>query len=246
MVAPPIHGGAWISGDKSDVEPYARILASHGYTVITLNYTIAPEATYPSALTQLNDALAHVVGHATELRVDPDRIVIAGDSAGAQLTSQLATMTTSPDYAEKVGIAPSLSPQQLRGVVLDCGIYDVKGIPKAPGIGGWGFRTALWAYLGVKDWVHTPGGEQMSTIDDVTADFPSTWISGGNGDVLTASQSKPMADRLAKLGVDVTAVFWPTDTVPELPHEYQFKLDDKNARAALDSTIEFLDRVTAD
>ena len=52
-----IHGGAWISGQKENVDPYARILAENGLTVVTLNYTISPEAIYPTAITQLNDAL---------------------------------------------------------------------------------------------------------------------------------------------------------------------------------------------
>jgi len=196
------------------------------------------------ALTQLNDALAFLVAHADEYRIDPDRIVIAGDSAGSQYTSQLATTITSPVYAEKVGLTPALSPDQLRAVILTCGIYDVSGIPDAPGLGGWGFRVSLWAYLGTKNWSNTPGGELMSTLDDVTADFPTTWITGGNGDPLTATQSIPLAEKLSSLGVDVTTVFYPDDHVPSLPHEYQFHLDDADAQAALTSMEAFLGKVT--
>jgi len=240
-----IHGGAWISGDKANVRPYARILASHGYTVVAVNYTVAPEAVYPVAVTQLNDALGFLTAHAHQYRIDTDRIVIAGDSAGSQYTAQLATMITSPVYAAQVGLTPAISPNQVRGVVLNCGIYDVNGIPDAPGIGGWGFRTALWAYLGTKDWSNTRGGQLMGTLDDVTADFPTTWISGGNADPLTANQSEPLAARLTKLGVDVTSVFYPKNTEPALPHEYQFHLDFDASKSALSSTIAFLDRVTA-
>lgn len=239
-----IHGGAWISGSSRNVDPYVQILASKGYTTVALNYTVAPDATYPVALTQLNDALAFLVAHADEYRIDPDRIVIAGDSAGSQYTSQLATMITSPVYAEKVGLTPALSPDQLRAVILTCGIYDVSGIPDAPGLGGWGFRVSLWAYLGTKNWSNTPGGELMSTLDDVTADFPTTWITGGNGDPLTATQSIPLAEKLSSLGVDVTTVFYPDDHVPSLPHEYQFHLDDADAQAALTSMEAFLGKVT--
>ncbi len=239
-----IHGGAWISGSKENVNPYTRILASKGYTAITLNYTVAPDATYPVALNQLNTALGYLIDNAEELRIDPSRIVIAGDSAGSQYASQLATAITSPVYAEKVGLTPALTPDQLKAVVLTCGIYDVSGIPDAPGLGGWGFRAALWAYLGTKAWSETPGGELMSTLDDVTADFPTAWITGGNGDPLTATQSRPLAAKLTSLGVDVTTVFYPDDHVPSLPHEYQFKLDFEDAQTALDSMEQFLERVT--
>ena len=240
-----IHGGAWISGSKDNIDPYVQILAAEGYTTVSLNYTVGPEAIYPVALTQLNDALGFLVAHADEYRIDPDRLVIAGDSAGSQLTSQLAAMITNPDYAATVGLEPSLTPKQLVGVMLNCGIYDVSEIPNAPGIGGWGFRTALWAYLGEKDWANTAGGEEMSTIDDVTAAFPTTWISGGNADPLTAGQSKPFAAKLAELGVDVTTVFYPDDTVPALEHEYQFRLNLDAAQSALASVIQWLGVVTA-
>ncbi|HEV7811552.1 MAG TPA: alpha/beta hydrolase [Leifsonia sp.] len=240
-----IHGGAWISGNKKDVDPYLQIIASHGYTTVGLNYTISPETTYPTALKQLDSALGFLLQNAAEYNIDPQRIVLAGDSAGAQYTSQLATLVTNPAYAARVGLTPSLSRDQLRAVILDCGIYDVRGIPDAPGIGGWGFRIALWSYLGEKDWSKTSGGRDMSTIEDVTGDFPKTWISGGNDDPLTAAQSKPMAAKLKQLGVDVTTVFYPADENPPLHHEYQFHLNDAAARSALDSTIAFLGTINA-
>lgn len=241
-----IHGGAWISGTKRNVAPYARILAARGYTVVTLDYGVSPEVVYPRALQQLNAALGYLVEHAGELHIDPERLVIAGDSAGANLTSQLAVLTTHAAYAQRVGIVPALSPAQLRGVLLNCGIYDVSGIPKEPGLGGWGFRIALWAYIGSKNWSVHPGGREMSTLDFVTADFPATWISGGNADPLTPRQSRRMAARLRALGVDVTSLFYPDDHEPALPHEYQFHLDLADAHTALDSMVGFLDRVTAD
>lgn len=235
-----IHGGAWISGDKEDVRPYVRMLASEGYTTVALNYTVSPEATYPTAVTQLNDALAFLVDNADDYRIDPDRFVIAGDSAGANLTSQLAVLTTNPSYATEVGIQPALDADQLLAVILNCGIYDVSEIPNAPGIGGWGFRIALWSYLGSREWENSPGDQQMSTLDWVTADFPTTWISGGNGDPLTVGQSQPLAQKLSGLGVDVESVFYADDHEPELPHEYQFHLDFEDARTAYQSTLDFL------
>jgi acetyl esterase/lipase len=100
-----VHGGAWISGDKRDVAPYLQILAAEGYTTIGLNYTNGPEAIYPTAVVQLNDTIGYVLDHAAELGVDPDRVVLAGDSAGGQLASELAVLATNPDFAELTAIA---------------------------------------------------------------------------------------------------------------------------------------------
>lgn len=239
-----IHGGAWLSGRKEDVDPYMRMMASQGYTTITIDYARAPEAKYPTALQQLNAALAFLSDNAVEFNIDPGRFVLAGDSAGAQLAAQLATAITNPAYAKELGITPGLTPDQLTALILYCGIYDVSDIPDAPGIGGWGSRIALWSYLGSRDWSHTVGGSQMSVHNYVTKDFPPTYISGGNGDALTQLQSRPFADRLESLGVPVTRLFYPDSLEPALPHEYQFHLEYEQAPEALASSIHFLDRAT--
>lgn len=239
-----IHGGAWISGAKEDVDPYLRILAAEGYTTIGVNYTIGPEGVYPLAVNQLNEALAYIDEHAAELGVDPTQIVLAGDSAGAQLASQMATLITSPDYAEIMDITPSITASQLVATVLNCGVYDLSALAQLDGIAGWGFKSAMWAYSGTKTWAEDSTGATMSTVDWVTADFPPTYVSGGNGDGLTWLQSIPMAKRLDEVGVEVTTLFWPAPHEPALPHEYQFHLDLPDARTALQRTIDFLDAHT--
>ncbi|GAB3595507.1 alpha/beta hydrolase [Microbacterium tumbae] len=239
-----IHGGAWISGSKEDVDPYLRILSAEGYTAIAVNYTLGPEGYYPKAVHQLNEALAYIDGHAQELNVDASRIVLAGDSAGGQLASQLAAITTSPDYAEIMSVTPALQPDQLVATVLNCGVYDLSALAALDGVVGWGFKSALWAYSGTKTWAEGSSGATMSTIDWVTGDFPPTYISGGNDDGLTWLQSIPLAQRLEALGVEITTQFWPADHEPALPHEYQFHLDLPDARTALQATIDFLDAHT--
>lgn len=239
-----VHGGAWISGDKSNVAGYLRLLAVEGYTTVGLDYTVAPEAVYPTAIRELTETIDYLLDHADEYGIDPSRIVLAGDSAGAQLASQLAAMATNPDYEQLVGIDSALRGDQLAGVILNCGVYELDGMAKLTGIGAWGFKIALWAYTGTKDWSQEAPGALMSSLEFATADFPATYISGGNGDPLTWVQSVPMANRLDELGVDVTRVFYAADHEPALAHEYQFHLDGADARDALAKTVRFLDRVT--
>ncbi|WP_285138469.1 alpha/beta hydrolase [Microbacterium sp. lyk4-40-TSB-66] len=238
-----IHGGAWVSGSSANVDPYLRILASHGYTAIGLNYSLGPEQVYPTAVRQINDALTYIDAHADDLSVDPDRIVLAGDSAGAQLASQVAALTTDSEYADLLDLTPALSARQIVGVVLNCGIYDLRSMDDLNGLIGWGFSSSLWAYTGTKDWSVESAGATMSTIEFVASGFPPTYISGGNGDGLTWLQGIPMAQRLRQLDVDVTTLFWPADHTPALPHEYQFHLDRPEAQQALAETLTFLAKV---
>lgn len=234
------HGGAWVSGNKSNDTVYFQLLAQAGYTVVGLNYTYGPEAQYPTAVNELNQAHAFLLANADKYHIDPHKIVLAGDSAGAQLSSQMATLITSPAYAKELGITPVLTPDQLQGVILNCGIYDVTTLLGQKGILGWGDDVALWAYTGDKDLQNSAAVAEMSTMNHVTANFPATWISGGNADPLTAGNSQPFAAKLQSLGVNVTQLFWPTDYTPALPHEYQFKLNLDAAQTALTSTLTFL------
>jgi hypothetical protein len=137
-------------------------------------------------------------------------------------------------------LTPALSPAQLQGVVLNCGVYEVTTLIGEKGILGWGDDVSLWSYTGDRDLANSAAVAQMSTINFVTADFPVTYISGGNADPLTEGNSKPFAAKLQSLGVNVTELFWPADYTPALPHEYQFKLNLDAAQTALTETLAFL------
>ncbi|MCM6763629.1 alpha/beta hydrolase [Rathayibacter sp. ZW T2_19] len=240
-----IHGGAWISGHRHDVEPYLRLLADAGYTAVGLDYGRGPEAVYPTAPKQLLAALEHLRRHAGRLGIARDGMVLAGDSAGAQLASQLATAITNPSYARDAGLTTTLPVDALRAVILHCGVFDLSGVSKVTGAAGWAFRAALWAYTGHRAWSDSAAGRHMSTIEHVTPRFPPVFISGGNADALTARQSRPFAAHLRSLGVPVTDLFWGEGHEAQLGHEYQFHLELPDARLALERTLAFLERTTA-
>ena len=238
------HGGAWISGSKDDDVAYFQLIAAEGYTVVSLDYSLGPEKTYPTAVHQINDALAYLQDNAERFHIDIANVIMAGDSAGAQLTSQIAALITNPEYAATSGITPSLSPEQLKGVILNCGIYDMRvflerGDMIKGGVLGWGTGVTVWAYTGSRDH-DSPALDEMSTIDHVTAEYPPAFITGGNNDPLTDAQSKPLAEKLDGLGVDTTTLFYPADHQPALGHEYQFDLDNTDGQNALKEILAFI------
>lgn len=242
------HGGAWVSGGKEDNYPYFKLLAAEGFTVISLDYSRGPEHTYPTAVHQINDAYQYIQANADRFHVDINRIMLAGDSAGSQLSSQMAALVTNQDYAASMNIQPHLKPEQLKGVVLNCGIYKMEGLiqpnPDLPKIIGWGDDVSVWAYLGSRDFEVASKLTEMSAFYHVTKDFPATYISGGNGDPLTNAQSKPLAEKLSSLGVHVTTLFYADDHLPSLPHEYQFNLDNDDGKKAFAETVAFMKRMS--
>ncbi|MBJ7470005.1 MAG: alpha/beta hydrolase, partial [Solirubrobacteraceae bacterium] len=151
-----VHGGGWLANDKADASAYFRLLAAAGFTVVAVNYSRAPRHRYPAPVRDVDAALAHLQRHASRLRIDPTRVVLAGDSAGAQLAAQVAAIITNPAYAERMGLASALPAAHLRGVVLCCGVYDllpyVRGeTARVSATLGFVLDTVLWAYTGESD-----------------------------------------------------------------------------------------------
>lgn len=233
------HGGGFVSGRRQDVANYLKILAGQGVTVVNVDYTIAPEAIYPTPIRQANKALAHLVANGGTLGLNTNKIVLAGDSAGAQIAAQTAAMLTNPDYARQLGMVPGAKPNQIAGALLYCGVYDVTQMGKGGGVLGWFVKSTTWAYSGKRDWRDARGFESMSITPHVTADFPRTFISAGNADPL-GPQSVAIAQELARRGVDVTELFFPADYKPPLAHEYQFDLDTEAGRLAMSRSVAWL------
>jgi len=235
-----IHGGGHVAGKKEEIANYLRILASKGYGVVGIEYTRAPDAHYPVPVEQANRALAWLSANAPRYGLSRDRFVLAGDSAGAQIAAQVATIVTSPKYARDLSIRPALDPARLVGTVLFCGPFDAQlTVPKNGAGPSWFIRSVMWAYMGRKDFWNDPRVASYSVARFVTKDFPPTFISVGNGDALQA-HSYLMADQLRAQGVPVDVLFWPQDHQPALPHEYQFDLDTAEGREALRRTEAFL------
>lgn len=237
-----VHGGGWVAGSNADVEPYAKILAAEGYTVVAVDYALAPGSRYPMPLRQVNAALGWLDAHADRLPVDKERLVLAGDSAGAQIAAQLAAAITDPAYAEALSLEPAVTARELRGVVSHCGPQRPVLLEDARGVSGWFVRTVGRAYFNTESF-DAPHVREASVADHVTRSYPPALITGGNADPLTP-QGKALAERLEDLGTDVTAMFWPDDYEPALSHEFQFDLTLDAAQQVLRASCDFLARVT--
>lgn len=233
-----IHGGAFIGGDRKDLAGYLAVLAGKGYAAAAPGYTLAPSARYPEPVLQANAALAAVLADAARHGVDPERIVIAGDSAGAQIAAELAASLVDPLRASAIGLRPAADPDALRGVVLFCGVYEPAALDLTGDFGGF-LRTVLWSYFGDPDPGADPRFATFAVNRNVPPGFPPAFVSAGNGDPLEP-QSRLLADALADAGVITETLFFPADHAPSLPHEYQFDLDGDDGRLALDRLTAFL------
>ncbi|MFN0191021.1 MAG: alpha/beta hydrolase [Aestuariivirga sp.] len=233
-----IHGGAWLSGSKDFLSNYFRILAGHGYTVVGVDYSLAPGAHYPTPIRQVNAALAHLKTNAAELKIDPANIFLAGDSAGSQIAGQMSNLITSPGYATQMQITPAIAKDELRGVILHCGAFGADGLNLDGPFGGF-IRTTLWSYFGTSDFLNDPRLKEFSVTGNLTPAFPPFFISGGNADPLLP-QSEQLAEAARGMGITVDTLFFPNDYAPPLAHEYQFNLDTDAGKLALERSLAFV------
>lgn len=85
------HGGGWVLGDLETHDAPCRGLAqATGATVISVDYRLAPEHPFPAPVDDAFAAFCDVVARAEEFGAHPERIVVAGDSAGGHLSAMVA------------------------------------------------------------------------------------------------------------------------------------------------------------
>ena len=93
------HGGGFVIGDLDSHDSVCRHLARHaGATVIAVHYRLAPEAPFPAGYDDCCGAVRWVYENADALHIDRDRIAVAGDSAGGNLSAGLCQQMRSEGH----------------------------------------------------------------------------------------------------------------------------------------------------
>jgi acetyl esterase/lipase len=231
------HGGGLISGDKSQVSNYCKMLAAKGYVVISIDYTIAPEAKYPTPIHQPNRALAYISSNPETFYADTNIFILGGDSGGSMIAAAAANVITSPSYEKMTKVKPGLNPNQLKGLLLYCGIYEIDNLNTEGAFGSF-LKTVMWAYFDKKEISNDAYARTASVTNFLTSAFPPTFISAGNNDPLLP-QSKLLSEKLSAAGVSIDTLFFPENYEPALGHEYQFTFD-ASGKHALDRSIKFI------
>ena len=117
-----IHGGGWQAGDKSSVARKPQAFMDKGFVFVSTNYRLLPSVDMGTIVRDIARSIRWVNRNIAEYGGDPERLLIMGHSAGAQLA---ALICTDHRYLEAEGLSPSI----LRGCVpVDGDTYDVPAI----------------------------------------------------------------------------------------------------------------------
>lgn len=110
-----VHGGGWISGSKENERFLAQELASRGYVVMAINYSLSDDAKYPAAVEDIEDALKFLKKHHKEFLLNKRKIAIGGNSAGAQLATLVGVKNKIQAIVNIDGIVSFIHPESEEG-----------------------------------------------------------------------------------------------------------------------------------
>ncbi len=223
-----VHGGGWVSGDRSQLHGYGILLGRIGYVCVATEYRLAGEAKWPAQLHDVKAALRWMRANAQRFGIDPNKISVSGNSAGAHLSLMMAATPNRPEFEGDGGNA---------GVPTDVSASVAFYAPSQLYAPGEPVREELSFLFGRGYTLET--ARAASPIDYASASFPPTLlITGNNDELVPVEASFRMYRRLIEAGAKAELHVY-----SEAPHAFDATPEFGRQTAAI--TALFLDRYVA-
>jgi len=123
-----VHGGGWQVGDRKFYRNWGGYLAKHGYAVFAIDYRLMKPGvkTWPGVVYDCGAAVQFVRAEAVEFGLDPERIGMIGDSAGAHLSALVALAGEEPLFSNQYRDDPyAAASAGVKAVIGFYGVYDM-------------------------------------------------------------------------------------------------------------------------
>ena len=214
-----LHGGGWKLGSSQSYQYWGPYLAERGYALFSVNYRLlqGDKNRYPASVHDTRTAVQFLKSKSEELRVNPDRIGLIGDSAGAHLSALTALAGDTPLFADAYPDDPYAGVSTaVKTVVGIYGVYDMMAqwnhdqvsrpldqitqalLGKSP-------MESKWLFYEASPMTYT-------TVDNNQSAFLVVW--GSEDDIVDhKSQSEAFVNALKQAGF-----FTRTVIVPGAPH----------------------------
>ena len=241
-----IHGGGMIFGDKVSGDPLAAgsgrdidfcvEVAKRGYNVVSPNYALAPEYRFPVQLEQVDQILQYLTEHQEQYGLDMEHVFLGGGSAGACLSEIYGAMLVNPEYAEKIGVRPSIRKEQITGLLIDEAALSVRH-----------YEENMNAMFGCWVGVDKPSEkEEIATLLDAAKwirdrYFP-TFIISSNLEIWFQDSAEDLAAVLEKNNTEYEYFFRGRE-YDELEHGFMKRYkNNKYAKECLEQMLEFMEK----
>jgi acetyl esterase/lipase len=219
-----IHGGGWVYGNKEINAYYASEVAAHGFALACLNYSLAPEHPFPEAIYDVGEAINFLKETDVKQYYDFDSMSFLADSAGVNIACTYI-------YAleKKKDLFPNLKGFLPKACLLNCGAYFNVLELKTDMI-----SMVYQAYLGsIKE-----DDPRLFQKEDITSDFPLSFIVTSNGDFLNQS-SLAFINVLKERQATYKFVF-ASDSETSLPHDFQLNFVLTPSQRIMDGELSWL------
>jgi len=188
-----VHGGSWSSGDKSEFDSAIASIRPklQDYAFFTINYRLANNGTnrFPAQMEDIQSAINFITSKASTYKINPNKIVMVGASAGAHLALLHAYKNNSDGRIKAV--------VDLFGPTDLVTLYNNHPIPAAS-------QPILVNFLGATPVTNAELYRQASPINFVNTQTVPTIIFHGDADyIVPVSQSTALKNKLQAAGVKV-------------------------------------------
>jgi acetyl esterase len=188
-----VHGGGFVIGDLETHDAVCRTLCHEvGAVVVAVDYRLAPEHPFPAAVEDVVCVLQWLAAHARELRADPSRIALAGDSAGAQLATVACLHTAGTITPRALGLIYPVAQHHSEPCVS---MIENEGKFLTQGVMQW----FIDSYLGDRsELTRHPDFSLLSAPTLIT--LPPSWVATMGHDPLR-DEGHALAQRIEQAGV---------------------------------------------
>ena len=222
-----IHGGGYVYGTKEIYRRYGMDMARRGFAFVNFNYRLAPKWHFPAPLWDINTVMEWICKNAERYHLDPNRIILVGDSAGAQLASQYAAIVTNPEYAAIFRMpVPKIT---IRALGLNCGMCDPKFFIGA------GTSGIARDYLGRH---FDPSDPRMQVLAAIGTNYPAAHITTAYHDFLK-EQAQPMYDFLSAKGIPCKLACYGSEADKSVGHVFHVTITNPEAVRCNDDAAAF-------
>lgn len=241
-----VHGGGFRILSKDTHWVMGLGFARRGFVVFNVSYRLAPKHRFPSAIEDVCRAFSWVMNNASRFGADPSRVVLAGESAGANLAASLA-ITLAYEREESFAREAYATGVVPKAVVPACGVFQVSDLARLkkrkPGMSAFISDRLVEvesAYLGGK-----PPGCSLDLADPVVVfergeapsrPIPPFFLPVGTRDPLLPD-TRRMGVALRKLGVEAVDAYYPGEV-----HAFHALVMRESARRCWRDTYDFLDK----
>ena len=205
-----MHGGGWCVGSTAGVRRKTMRLAEHGFVIVNLDYSLAPERPFPNAPEDVVYAARWITQNIDRFGGDGGNLVISGDSAGANLSAAAMHVLIGDGDAVDGGDLAGVG-VKLAGALLYYGVFDFPLMTSEPLSNlSWVEVAFNQAYLGPNFLAHHRDPLVSPIFSRHLADFPPCYLVCGDEDSLlgnTLAMTRALADANVQTTLSVPGGF---------------------------------------